>query len=61
MIILKRKDFSNSESLFCSNLPTKFGSIQHIVQKKMSFDEFQDGCQAFHGGHLEYLNKIQLQ
>ena len=40
--ILEWNDFSNSESLYCSDV-SSFGSIRLTVWEELSFEEFQDG------------------
>ena len=50
--VSEQNDFSNSESLCCSDASPHFSPIQLTVWE-MSFEEFKDGRP---GGHLGYLN-----
>ena len=55
---LEKNNFSNSESLCCSNASHQV-SIQSDLQfwVEMSFEDFQDGR---HEGHLGYPNRMFL-
>ena len=39
------------------SLPPRFGSIQHMVQEEIPFQDFQDG---YLGRHVGYQNEIIL-